>query len=197
MQRQPVMRIVEADVGGIANPVADLSRKHPCPKCFAFRNGSGSKRYRLEPGDARISGGEIAPARMQWTHDEIDRDTARIVEGKEGLDLASRGRFRAAARDVVAVLDKCVGSPLQSFRIADLETDCLSRSRILDEHQRVIAKIRSECGLSVVLLDELEPKDALGEMSRRSKVAGAEPDVSKLFYCNHWCLFWKTAPDPR
>ena len=56
---------------------------------------------------------------------------------------------------------------------------------VLGEHQCVIAKIRAKCGLSVVLLDEFEPKDALSKMSSRSKVAGTEPDIAELFDCYH------------
>ena len=122
---------------------------------------------------------------MQRAHDEIDRDAARIVEGQEGLDLASCRLFRAAGSDLVAIVGKRVCRSLQRLRITHFEANGVAGPGVLGEHQRVIAKIRAERGLGVVLLDEFEPKDALSEMSRRSKVAGAEPDIAELFYCYH------------
>ena len=89
---------------------------------------------------------------------------------------------------------KSVSCPLQGFRITNLEGNCLGRPQVFGEHQRVIAKIRSEGGLGVGSLDEFETQDALCKINRGTEIARAEPDVSKLFYCNHWWLFFSARP---
>src|SRR5262245_62214332 len=65
MKRDPVMCVVEAYVGCIADPITDLSGEHLRPETFGCCDRSGSKRDRLEPCDAGVSGREITPARVQ------------------------------------------------------------------------------------------------------------------------------------
>ena len=96
MKCDPVMRIVEAYVGCVADPITDLAREHLRPESFAVCGRSGSKCDRLEPGDAGVSGREITPARVQRAYDQINRYPLR-VEGQEGLDLASACFFGAPA----------------------------------------------------------------------------------------------------
>jgi hypothetical protein len=64
MKCDPVMRVVEAYVGCIADPITDLSREHLRPENFALCDRSGSKGDRLEPSDAGVAGREIPPTRV-------------------------------------------------------------------------------------------------------------------------------------
>src|SRR5262245_897934 len=134
------MRAVEAYVGRIPDPVTNLPRQHLRPEKFALSDRGGAKCDRLEPRDASVSRWEIAPTRVQGTHDQIDRNAAGI-EGQESLDLPPLGLFRTTDRGLVAVLMQRVSRTLESLRIPHLEANAVPGSGVRREHQRVIAKV--------------------------------------------------------
>lgn len=185
VQREAVVRAVEAEIGGITGPVADAAIEQRGPQRLVGGRGGAAQRHGFQPGDAGVARREIAPAGIERPDHQFDLMPALVAEADELAHLARRGRIGVATRDLVTGLGQRGFRIVEHLRCPDLERHGLIGRIARHVNKGVVAEVGAEARGVVGFFNELQPEHAGREIDGGGQVAGAETDVAKLFDIDH------------
>jgi hypothetical protein len=173
-----MMGIVKAQIRRVAGPVADLGAENARPDRQILLDVDGAHDDVGQALDTRVPAGKVAPARIQWTHDQFDAVAAEVCEPDHVFDLAQSAIFGGTPAGWKPKLEQAFKSRVEIARIMHLETDRLYGMVARREGKRVVPEIRAEGCEFLVPVDRLKSENALSKISCVAEVVHDEAHVA-------------------